>query len=72
MHTSVPLNIFYTKQHKYQNWCNQIYVKLRNLADRLVSTVRNITHPSLKFAWAQIAEGENNDQELLQSQVGQE
>lgn len=30
------------------------------------------SYPSLTFAWAQIAEGKNNDQELLQSQVGQE
>lgn len=29
-------------------------------------------YPSQKFAGAQIAEGENNDEELLQSQVGQE
>lgn len=32
----------------------------------------DIAHPCLKFARTQIAEWENNDQELLQSQVGQE
>lgn len=25
-----------------------------------------VSYPSLKLAWAQIAEGKNNDQELLQ------
>lgn len=34
--------------------------------------IRNLAHPSLQFAWAQIAEGENDNQELLQRQIGQE
>lgn len=41
-------------------------------ADKLFSSIIGVAHPSLKFAWAQIAEGEDNDEEPLQSQVGQE
>lgn len=29
-------------------------------------------HPSLEFAWAQVAEGEHDHQELFHGQVGQE
>lgn len=41
-------------------------MKVTHSADKFIA------HSSLKFPWAQIAEGEDNNQELFQSQVSQE
>lgn len=38
----------------------------------MILFVNFVAHPSLQFARTEIVKGENNDQELLKSQVGQE
>lgn len=49
-------------------------MKLKHSSDCLCDScvLKRIKYPSQKFAGAQVAEGENNDEELLQGEVGQE